>query len=208
VDLDDLRGKISQRGAGGYTLCAGRDSCNNNTGAWYVPGFVEFAVQAASILTYTGGQASLHYPYHIFPLRVIKEILCMFFSANGPNFQAVHRGLAEFVLRKEEKYIDPRYRFYAFLTDSNRSRQTGVVAVANIEAHTVRVLSEITFAPLGFVMAFSSDPPDKRLIDISFFANYGYNEWKSFSLNLPSLQIYTNLPGDYRSRDEVLAKRA
>jgi hypothetical protein len=203
LDLDNLRGKISQRGAGGYTLC---ESCNSNTGAWYVPAFVEFTFQAAGILAMTRGRASLFYPYHIYPLRVIKQILCMFFSANGPKFQSVHQDLARFVLNKEQKFIDPTYHIYAFLTDSTRSRQTGIVGTLNIESHKVRILSELTFAPLGFVLVLSSEQPDDRLVDISFFARYSYNDWTTLSLNLPSLPIYTYLPCDYRNRDEVLAQ--
>ena len=171
-----------------------------------VPASSFLQVQPARILNFTRGRASLHYPYHIFPLRVIKQIICMFFSANGPTFQSVHPELARFVLNKEQKYIDPRYHIYAFLTESNRSRQTGIVAMANIDTHKVRVLSEITFAPLGFVMVLSSEPSDDRLVDISFFARYGYNDWTEISLNLPSLPIYTAFPGDYRNREQVLAE--
>src|SRR5438094_5361898 len=60
-DLDNLKGKISQRGAGGYTFC---EPCNSNTGAWYGAAFVSFAAQAARILSFTRGRASLYYEYH------------------------------------------------------------------------------------------------------------------------------------------------
>src|SRR6267142_5142636 len=86
-DIDRIKGRISQRGAGGYTLC---ERCNNDTGAWYGTAFVSWAYQAARILALTRGQPSLYYEYHLYPLSVIKQIICMFFSANGPSFQTQH----------------------------------------------------------------------------------------------------------------------
>jgi hypothetical protein len=185
-DLDNLRGRLSQRGAGGYTLCK------------------RFACQAARILIFTRARATLYYPYHIYPLRVLKQIICMFFSANGPSFQSKYPDLVRFVLNKEQKYLQPDLQIYAFLSESDRSRQTGIAAIANLD-NKVRTISEITFPPIGFVMALSSERPDDRLIDISFFARYPYNKWTDVSLNLPALPIYTYLPGDYRSREQVLS---
>lgn len=204
-NFDKPKGKISQLGSGGYTLC---EQCNNDTGAWYGSAFVEWAHQAARILAFTRGQASLFYTYHIFPLRVLKQVVCMFFSANGPSFQSVHPDLVRFVLNKEEKYLDPKFRIYACLNSSNRSRQTGVVGALNFDNRKIKILSEITFPPFGFVMTLSSDPPDARLVDISFFARYSYNDWKHIPLNLPVLPVYSYLPGDYRSREEIMAHMA
>ena len=130
----------------------------------------------------------------------------MFFSANGPSFRSQYPGLVRFVLNKEERYLDPSLRIYAFLTSSDRSRQTGIAGIVDFESHKVKVLSEITFPPLGFVMGVSCEPPDSRLFDISFFANYAYNDWKELSLKLPALPVYSYLPGDYRSRDQILTE--
>jgi hypothetical protein len=52
-------------------------------------------------------------------------------------------------------------------------------------------------------MNFDKKPIDKRLIDITFFKNYRYNEWISIFLNLPVLPVYTQIPGDYRGEEEV-----
>ena len=55
-NIERIKGKISQRGAGGYTLC---ERCNSDTGAWYGAAFVSWACEAAEILMFTGGQPSL-----------------------------------------------------------------------------------------------------------------------------------------------------
>ena len=201
ANLDKISGKISQRGAGSYTLC---EPCNNNTGRWYGPAFVDWTYQAMHILYATRGEASLYYTFHIFPLRVIKQIICMFFSANGPHFSEAHQDLVRFVRNPSASGIDPKYRIYAYFNASGRSRQSGVASVLNFDTHTIRVMSEIAFPPLGYLMTFESNPPDDRPVDISFMAKYHYHDWKPLSLRLPVLPIYTAFPGDYRDRKRVL----
>ena len=83
-DLDDLQGKIQQTGSGAYTLC---DKCNNDTGTWYADAYVKWAEQAMRLLMAARGQPPLEYPFHLHRLRVLKQIVCMFFSVNNPRFQ-------------------------------------------------------------------------------------------------------------------------
>ena len=203
-NLDYLKGKTYQRGAGGYTLC---EQCNSLTGGWYGSAFVDWTYQVAQVLLLAKGESSLYYPYRIFPLRVIKQIICMFFSTNGEKFREAQQGLVRFVLNKENKFLDPHIRIYCFYNPTARSRQSGVAGILNFHTHSSRIISEIIFPPMGYVMSLNNIKPDERLFDITFFSNYRYNDWKEFGLRLPSLPIYTYLPGDYRSRKEVLEER-
>ena len=66
------RGRISQKGSGEYTLCS---KCNNDTGAWYGDAFAEFAEQGMNFMSISNSSSSLYYPFHIYPLRVLKQIL-------------------------------------------------------------------------------------------------------------------------------------
>jgi hypothetical protein len=201
-DIEQARGKKSQRGAGAYTLCG---KCNSDTGAWYGNAFVDWAYQGLVVLDNTKRAPSLYHLFHLFPLRVIKQIICMFFSANPPSFQGVHSDLVRLVLNKEQKYLRPNVRIYAFLNASPRSRQSSVSGLLNINSEfPPRIFSEIAFPPFGYVMCIDSPPPDIRLVDISHFANYGYNEWMDVPLQLPILPVYTYLPGDYRNRETVV----
>ena len=90
---------------------------------------------------------------------------------------------------------------------SNRSRQSGVSVLGRLSddgtSVQTKVFSEITFPPFGFILALDSPPPDHALFDISFFAEYRYNDWRDVQLRLPAREIYLPLPGDYRSRDEI-----
>jgi hypothetical protein len=120
---DQYQGTPQQRGAGGYTLCA---KCNSDTGAWYVPAFTNWAQQAMRIVIATRAKPSLAYPFNLFPLRVLKQVICMFFSVNGTYFHKAHPDLVRFVLNKESRDLPERVRVYAFYTFSNRFRASGV----------------------------------------------------------------------------------
>jgi hypothetical protein len=69
-----------------------------------------------------------------------------------------------------------------------------------------KVYSEIAFPPFTYVLSLDSDPPDQRLVDITFFAHFRYNDWRDTPLRLPILPVYTPFPGDYRSRDQTKAE--
>lgn len=199
VDPDDLRGRIEQGGAGEFTLCG---PCNNDTGHRYAPAFIGWAYQAMWILRATRGLASLNYVYHIFPLRVLKQVACMFFSVNGPDFHKAHPKLQKFVLDPSASGLVPALRIYAFLNGSERTRQTGVAVRGRFDTGRIEIISEIASSPIGFVMAFGDSPaPDGRLIDITFMAKCHYNDWKHVALALPVLSVYTGVPVDYRDRD-------
>jgi hypothetical protein len=46
---------------------------------------------------------------------VLKQILAMFFSANGPNFRATFPDLVRFVLNRDEHDLNPRIRVFGLL---------------------------------------------------------------------------------------------
>lgn len=211
--------QISQRGLGAYTLC---ESCNNKTGSWYGGAFIEWARQSMDILEYTENQPSLYYRFRIFPVRVIKQIACMMFSVNTDKFRCYHQDLVKFVLNKEEYYLNPDIKFFAFYNAEGFRMSGGMVKVktnnfninsldefgesvnrmrTKIESH--RVLSELSFPPLGYVLTFELEPPDRSLIDISYFAKYRYADRRSIELRLPVLPVDSPYPTDYRSRQEL-----
>ncbi len=215
----DSKGHKSQRGAGAYTLC---EKCNNNTGAWYGTAFANFAHQSLDILEHTRGQPSLYYPFRIYPLRVIKQIITMFFSVNDNLFRDNHQDLVRFVLNKYEHHLNPDFRILVYFNSSPRGRYIGGVSMAKMSPDEInmdtmenlqrkiesehtksRLLSEIAFPPLGYVMSFNSEQLDKQLYDISFFTKYRYDDCTSIPLKLPVFPVHTWYPGDYRSKEQV-----
>lgn len=205
--LDRVPGRYQQRGAGACTLCI---PCNNNTGHWYGGAYAEWAHQAMSIIIGTRGKPTLEYPFNLFPLRVLKQVVCMFFSVNGPLFQAHQPDLVRFVLNRDSQMFPDHIKVYAFYTFSDRSRAAGVSGVftglgsARSKTH---IFSEITFPPFGFVMTFADHaPPQPDFCDISGFSRFGYKEWRAgITMKLPLMPIYTPYPGDYRTRAQTFA---
>ncbi len=207
--LNDLRqpaGKTQQRGAGDYTLCV---KCNSDTGSWYGPAFAEWAKQGMEIAMGTNGP-TLIYPFNIHPLRVIKQVVCMFISVNPPSFSQTNPDLIRLVLNKEARHLPGSFRIYAFYTMSDRCRSSGMTGLLKgIDTNNPQtiVLSEITFPPFGFAMTKTSVPPDDRLCDITEFAGFDYRDWcYGIWLRMPIMPIYTFYPGDYRNRDQVHAQ--
>ncbi len=198
-----LTGQVQQRGMGDHTLCI---PCNNNTGSWYGGNFVDWCYQGMEILRRSGGNPSLFYLNYLFPLRILKQIITMFFSVNIDGFQDKNPELVRFVLNKETRYLSPGYRFFVYYNVEGRHRSVGIVAGLRLDGRGdgPAVFSEITSPPFGYVMALDNRPPDDRLYEISRFADYGYNEFRVEEIRLPVLPTHTGVPGDYRSKDQVL----
>lgn len=196
---DPLRGRIEQRGSGGYTLCG---PCNNNMGAWYGGAFIDWCYQGMDILERAGGRPTLIYPHHIYPLRVLKQVVAMFCSVN-PHALRRHVELVRFVLNKEARGLPPVYRFFVYYNMGQRMRRVGISVQGGNPAGLI-TLSEITYPPFGYVMTFNSPPPDACLCEITHFARRGYDEDLSVPLRLPVLPVHLVYPGDYRSKEQIM----
>ena len=190
---------------GGYTLC---ERCNSLTGHWYGPEFVKWTYRAAEVIAASGGKPTLYHLYHIHPLRVIKQIATMFFSVNSDRFHEAHPELVEFVLNKERRYLPPQYQFYVYYNYVGQLRSQSVAGKFNVYTGVKEVFSEITYPPFGYVLSFDSQPPSDKLEDITYFANYGYDDFRSIQLRPPVLPTHILLPGDYRSDSEIFEQIA
>jgi hypothetical protein len=194
--------RYQQGGAWMYTLCA---KCNNLTGKWYGGSFVDWSYQGMSILLSASGRPSLVYLYHIFPLRVIKQIATMFFSVNNDRFGDGFPDLASFVLNRQERSLSPFYRFFAYYKTGSELRYAARLVKANTRRGQFEVFSEIAFPPFGYVLTFDSEPPDSRLYEITHFAKYAYNDWCDQELRLPVLETHLpGVPGDYRTKEQIM----
>jgi len=171
-------------------------------------GSIQRAGQAANILRAASGEPILSYLFRIYPLRVIKQIVCMFFSANSLGFRESHSELVKLVLDKHARGLPESVRMYAGYCVSDRSRSAGVTGMIdglNASSHTY---TEIAYPPFALIMTFDSACPNSRMVDISFLARSSYDAVRELDLQLPVLSVYTPFPGDYRSRREVKAEMA
>jgi hypothetical protein len=195
------KGPIQQSGMGSYTLC---ERCNNNTGHWYGGRFVEWCYQGMNILIRANGHPSLIYLQHLFPLAILKQIVTMMFSVNTNGFRIPNQELVDFVLNKESRYLSPKYRFFVYYNTTGNFRSVGISGLANIKTGKTSIMCEISYPPYGYVMTFSSEPPDGRLVEITHFSRYSYNDFVTQEMNMPVLPTILPIPGDYRDKDQII----
>lgn len=155
------------------------------------------------LLQRSGGDLKLFYLYDIYPLRVIKQIVTMFFSVNHATFQKVQPELVNFVLDRDRRHLPSKFRLYTYYNGVGRMRHIGVVYAFNFGEPHGRLFSEITFRPFGYVLTIDTEPPARGLCDITHFSRYPYNVQESLPIKAPVLPTYLNLPGDYRSKKEI-----
>jgi len=205
--LDKFEKKGRQKGFGYYTLC---EKCNCNTGSWYGTAYSkEWVTQGMYLGQCSKIAPSLCYTFHIFPLRVIKQIVCMFFCVNGTWLSDNYPDLKRFVLNKWDRYIMENIKIYVYFNLSYRGRQSGIIAKCAIggQSKGPSLFSEIAFPPFGYVMTFKSRPPNKNYTDITYFTRYGYDEWKHIPLKMPILDVYAPFPGDHRTREQLMGNK-
>lgn len=114
------RGRQLQRGQGGYSLC---ERCNNDTGAWYAPAFVDWCVDSMAILERLGGEPPrVIQVRHCRPLPILKQVLAMFCSVNPTIVGPQNPSVRKFLLDRDARGFWPKLRVFTYYT---RSRGTG-----------------------------------------------------------------------------------
>lgn len=192
------------RGVGGNTLCA---RCNNETGALYGVAYADWAFQGMRYRFAAREGSSLQLPFHFFPGRIAKQVMCMFASACGVGLFDANHDLRRFVLNKDHRGLPPKYRLFAYLmaARSGNSRQSGITGLISGIGHGSRThtFSEIAFPPFGYVLTIDSPPPfDDKLLDITAFAGFGYHDFRSEYLRMPLREVNSYFPADFRTREQ------
>ena len=193
--------KQKQRGAGATTLC---EQCNNDTGTWYVPAFLEFVDQAHRLLTRSTNTTSDYCPFHIAPQPIFKQIVAMFMSACGHEFGKSNPELSRFVLNRTNALSSQRYGIYCYYYDVKNSeftRQSGLSGM--LAGGRPYVFSEISYYPLSYIMTVGSQPPDPQLATLNFFRDYGYNDRALVHLRIPTRAVNSPFPADFRTASQM-----
>lgn len=78
------------------------------------------------------------------------------------------------------------------------------MAVVKSDTGNVSLQSEIAYPPYGYVLTLNGKRPlDGRLVEISHFASYAYNEEVSMPIHLPVLPTHAMFGADYRTQEEI-----
>lgn len=204
-------GTTQQRGWGAYTLC---ESCNNNTGSWYVPALTQMARSGLAVLTQLTPDeiadqrrgeiqgATVEFS-EIYPLRFLKQIITMLLSANHAQFGIDHPELTSLVLNRRQTGLSERYKFYLSFFRGPLGRMIGSAKYFNGRSWSNR--SEVAFPPFSYIMTIDSPEPILPVGDISNFANYDYDERVDMQLELVVGFGHTPIPGDFRTSADIAA---
>jgi hypothetical protein len=191
------RGRELKRGYGGNTIC---ERCNHATGRWYAPYFTDWCKEGEWFFEKTGGKAAYMYVSTIFPLAVLKQVVTMFLARHGDQFRPDKREpLVRFILNREQRYLDPTFRFWVYYVAPGPLRDTPVCAVLNTVTGESTFGTELSFPPYGYMMTMGSGPADSRPCEITSFSRYGALDMARLALKLEVLPTHTPVLGDYRN---------
>lgn len=208
-------GAYQQRGSGGPTLCIG---CNSLTGTWYCPELSAWAQTGRHILSQLppSGEWDLDPEpkmarvlfKSVYPLRFLKQIITMLFSANDAEFGQLHQELVSFVLNKEEISLPGRYGFYLALFWGPMARKVGLGWRINARTGEMDFLTEVAHPPFAYVMSVDAKRDVLPLGKISNFAAFRYDQKCDIELDMIVGFGHTPYPADYRSKAAIEADRA
>jgi hypothetical protein len=220
LGIDDIpKGPQRQGGVQYPTICG---KCNNRFGRLFVPALLEWYWGCGWILQqviergYSGAQFGAG---DVFPLRIIKGVIAMFMAVNPIRFRSQPIGAALVHLLEDEHAtgLPEGIRFYCYLNHEGALRyipRSTLISGVTQESTPEDIfggphlrISEITHPPLGFVMAIGPvDTLDPRLFDITYFADFGYDEQTTIAAELPLLETHHHMaPNDYRTYAEIRA---
>lgn len=202
-----LKGTTQQGGHKKYCLCR---ECNNNTGSWYMRSYTELAHTMHAMIKQEGLSVGNLYSFVIkgfYPLRVYKAMLTMICDLNNDCFGDDE--LRKFLMNKESQNIDTsKYSLYMYLVSTQMPRISGLSAIANFTDPSNPILvSEMSSYPIGFALYL--DKPKNYTpfgINLEMFTEFSYNDKCDLHFyGMPYLDINSQFPVDYRSKDEILA---
>ena len=201
-DFSEIKGKIQQRGRGGYYLCG---DCNSKTGQWYVPEYSKFvhiihsALQEAKEKEFGALGIKMK---GIKPLPIFKQIMTLFCDINegmmGDN------SLKDYLLdRTSTVFNRERYHLYMHIHSGAVERMNGI-SVQFVGGVGLITLSEISTYPVGFTLYI--DKPEiykPEGVEITLFSDFNYDDEGEVEIIIPKLESNIFFSGDYRTKKEI-----
>ncbi len=203
-ELQGLKGTTQQGGYKKYCLC---HSCNNDTGQWYMRTYTDIAKTVHTMIVEQKMAPGFSYSFKInnlFPLRLYKAVMTLMCDINNDCFG--DDNLRQELLNKERQIDTSRYSVYMYLVSGQMPRMSGIAGILDLNhAESPIMVSEIALYPLGFAMYL--DKPKNYIpwgFNIDHFASYCYDQKDDIKFELPYIDINSQLPADYRSKDAIL----
>lgn len=197
-----------RKGLGKYSLC---ERCNNNTGSWYGPAFVDWTRQGFEWFNKVEGEKILSLPYYVQPLNVLKQVMVMAVAMSNEVSLDAHKEIRRFLLRPGQRYMPSDYRAFVYFNMRGQLRFTSGMAILDTEGKgSDYVMAEVALPPFGYCVTRpvghrQSLAASKGLYEITQFSRYGLDEWAIVHLRIPTRETNFPSPLDYRNREGVEA---
>lgn len=221
---------VKHGGNARYATC---EQCNNVTGDWYARDYIKFVnkIQPYARPKNVGyGEIDVE---RLYALRVVKQVVCSFLALIDPDENAelhaacapsakedgdllppelfmdvsqAYKALPELrklVLDREATGFPEGVRLYMYLVAQPAGRSSSIGVMGSRSTSKVAILSELAWWPVGWVLVFDGELPDEPLLDVTEWANFGYNQEVCATLRLPCHWIQGRFPLDFRDPETV-----
>lgn len=202
----NIRTQESDDGLWVPTLC---EVCNNKTGAQFVEPYADFVRQvsnAPGVLDASCNTAT--HLKQIYPLRVLKQMYCMFLAATPFEPTEVWRGIQEFVLKRDAPLPKIAPSVFVYHNLSSVGRLAPICLIMSFGKRLHHQAAEISWPPVGLVFSFEGKERLKFMQDVTSWANFSFHDRIDVAVSLPRLQVYTPYPLTYGTSRDVEEEQA
>lgn len=210
-----------QKGAGEYSLC---EECNNKMGKLYVDEFKKWnTLIKGNINVFPEKEKekgeTREFEIEFYPLRVFKAIIAMFLSVNNEKAFKEYDKLGNFLLNKDLNDFPKNIKVFCYAVSevSEINRRLQLKQIVDVVTSRKYIVSEISFKPSGYLLSYSvNDKLDfinelnidtKKLVDITFFLEYSYNQKVKWDMYLPVFPTHMPYTADYRLKNKIYDER-
>jgi hypothetical protein len=210
-DMSGMKYEIHQGGWKYPTICK---KCNNFIGKYYVPAYSDFMKKVDECIIneksdYNKSGKKIIYLKNIQPLKIIKQIACMFLTINGAEYFDNYQEFRDFVLSTSKSKLSEKFVLYAYIFKSGIVKKNGFQSYINLGYNPPEqvMISEIIAPPLGFVLQIKEGMLSMQLPTITNFSEYNFDEKIDLEIELPALESNTIYNGNYATKEELLKKQ-
>jgi hypothetical protein len=205
----DVKGTISQKGSGAYSLCR---ECNTRAGEFYVPEFQKLhgtGIQALSELDLesldkqpTAGYVEMNIK-GVWPARLAKQIVTMLLAISPGGFALANPELAEYVRVPEKIGLPERFQLYLALYAGPYVRYNGGSVAMRLKddgGFATIPLWELAYPPFSYMLTIDGSEPPIETGNITSFTSAGLGDIGEVTMTLKVGFGHTALPVDFRTK--------
>jgi hypothetical protein len=185
-----------------HTLCG---DCNNRYGTKYGGAYVDLIRKIAERI----GDIPYFHKVSILgvkrPLRILKQVMLQFVTANGAKFVQENDWVSPFVRNPKNTQIPKNVGIYLFASNTRGARTSGVSAHIDLSSSCGRaIVAEFTFWPLGTVISLDGELSHPRLAPIHHWTQYTFDYEGTVDIDLSVNPAESEYPVDFRTGEQIM----